>query len=396
MIRRKRRLLQYSLGPWLCLSGAGITCVAFFESLLNVYTETKQDSERSHYSVRFRINDKSHEPFSTSRGLQRDVLSQVKHDSQLKGKSKRKIYPKQTNITNYETMQSPIGGAFVHTGKTGGSTLSVLLRNGCHSFVPHPCRTNITHESVASQMIESYYHVPDFGALRQSNHTFYIVTCRDPFDRTISAFVYDHIRNRYARNETISPFKERKYEEAYSCFPTIQQFVELLGEQPNQFNYPHKQNWVSAESCPDLAKAALHSRVKIYNHLFFSFRLLLSFIPNKEKLILYAVRQEHLWDDWTSVNQALGQTSPVYIPTEETNSIRNVALLEVTNQMPVTRELNADGIMLLCNALRVEYQAYFFLLKRAKNLATNDLEQSIQRAKHNCPHLDLDSLLQNV
>jgi hypothetical protein len=31
-------------------------------------------------------------------------------------------------------------GAFIHVGKTGGSTLSRYQRNGCHSFVPKPCR----------------------------------------------------------------------------------------------------------------------------------------------------------------------------------------------------------------------------------------------------------------
>jgi hypothetical protein len=36
--------------------------------------------------------------------------------------------------------QSPHGGAFIHMGKTGGSAISLLLRNGCHSFLPHPCR----------------------------------------------------------------------------------------------------------------------------------------------------------------------------------------------------------------------------------------------------------------
>ena len=48
-------------------------------------------------------------------------------------------------------------GAFIHVGKTGGSTLSLLLRNGCHSWVPKPCR-QIPDESVASKLISDYYH----------------------------------------------------------------------------------------------------------------------------------------------------------------------------------------------------------------------------------------------
>jgi Sulfotransferase family len=289
-------------------------------------------------------------------------------------------------------LQNPNGGAFIHTGKTGGSSISVLLRNGCHSFMPHPCRNNINHESVTSKRVQSYYHVPDFGLLRQSNHTFYIITSRDPFDRTISAFVYDHIKNRYARNETVSAMKLSKFDEAYRCFPSLQHYVEYLGDKPHEFSYPHKRNWVTAESCSDLAKAALHSRVKIYNHLYFSLFFILTSIPTLEKQTLYTIRQEHLWDDWKALNIALGQTEPVYIPHDGMGLLRNVTLLEMEEKMPITRELNANGRMILCNALREEYRAYYYLLLNSKNLSPSDLQQSIARSKKNCPKLDLSYL----
>jgi hypothetical protein len=48
-------------------------------------------------------------------------------------------------------------GGFIHLSKSGGSTLSLLIRNGCHSFVKKPCR-NVTNETVASKLIENYYH----------------------------------------------------------------------------------------------------------------------------------------------------------------------------------------------------------------------------------------------
>jgi hypothetical protein len=285
--------------------------------------------------------------------------------------------------------QNPYGGAFVHTGKTGGSTISVLLRNGCHSFMPHPCRTNITYESVTSKLVQSYYHVPDFGLLRNSNHSFYIITSRDPFERTVSAFVYDHVKNRYARNETISEIKRSKYEEAYRCFPSLSQYVQYLGNKPFEFNYPHKRNWVTAESCPDLAKAALHSRVKIYNHLFFSMFFILQNIPILDKQTIYTIRQEYLWDDWKALNVALGQTEPVQIPSNGMDRLRNVTILELEKKMPITRELNQDERTILCNALQREYQAYFYILIHAKNISLKDLEQSIARTKHNCPNLNL-------
>lgn len=54
-------------------------------------------------------------------------------------------------------------GAFLHLGKTGGSTLSHVLRNGCHSWVPKPCHIP-TNESYVSQL-STYYHLPDFQKL---------------------------------------------------------------------------------------------------------------------------------------------------------------------------------------------------------------------------------------
>ena len=48
-------------------------------------------------------------------------------------------------------------GAFIHMGKTGGSSLSLLLRNGCHSFMPKPCRT-VPLETTVSKLVGTYYH----------------------------------------------------------------------------------------------------------------------------------------------------------------------------------------------------------------------------------------------
>jgi hypothetical protein len=57
--------------------------------------------------------------------------------------------------TNEQPLRPPhTPGAFIHVGKTGGSTLSGYLMNGCHSFVPKPCggpSRNIMNESYISK-----------------------------------------------------------------------------------------------------------------------------------------------------------------------------------------------------------------------------------------------------
>jgi hypothetical protein len=212
-----------------------------------------------------------------------------------------------------------------------------------------------------------------------------VVSCRDPFDRTVSAFVYEHILNRDARGETVDPWKVAKYEIAYQCFPTLQQYVELLGPDPYHFSYLFTQRSVNADSCTDLAKAALHGRVRIYSHLFFSFRRIQENLPaNDWNYDTFVVRKEFLWKDWKTLNVALGQPADnVYIPPESHSQRRNAT----DDTMPVKRTLNAQGRSLLCRALEEEYRAYFWFLNQAKNLNDGDRELSIQVAKKNCPIL---------
>jgi hypothetical protein len=329
----------------------------------------------------------------------------------------QKRFPEEKEAGRSVSKQNPSGGAFVHIGKTGGSTISVLLRNGCHSFRPHPCRS-VPDESMASRLIESYYHVPDFSFLQQSHHDFLVFSTRDPFDRVKSAFTWEHLENRLARNETVDEFKLAKYEEAYKCFPTLQRFVEYLGEEgvadrlrhadSTHFHYPHKQNWVSAESCVDLARAAFHGKVKLYNHFYFSYQKILSFLPgliqpqqkkqqqpvDNAPTLCYAIRQEHLWNDWVKLNERLGQaTGTVHEQETASRTIRNSTELELQNRLPVTRAL--QSVETLCRALRGEYRAYFWILQRARNLTPADVLQSVIKAKGNCPNLDVGSILSN-
>jgi hypothetical protein len=282
------------------------------------------------------------------------------------------------------SFQSPHGGAMVHMGKTGGSTISALLRNGCHSFVPHPCRTYIPHESKASQLITSYYHVPDFGLLPQSHHDFYFITVRDPFDRAISSFVFEHVLNRIARNETLPPIHRRKVKAAYPCFPTLEHFVSYLHGNASAYHYPYHQSQVVATSCVDLARAIFDGQVRAFHHLFFNYQRIHSLIPDVHQQVLYVTRQECLWDDWTSLNRALGQTNSVWIPSHhDQGQRRNLT----TVHQPVTRTLSESSRSTLCRALQSEYDIYLWILRHARNLQAFDVEQSIAIVHKNCPEV---------
>jgi hypothetical protein len=286
------------------------------------------------------------------------------------------------------TFQRPDGGAFVHMGKTGGSALSVLLRNGCHSWMAHPCR-NITNETIASELIESYYHVPDFAFLRQSQHDFYLITMRDPFDRAVSAFVFEHILNRIERNDlsTLTPSKQKVLENAYLCFPTLEKFVWYLKGNSSAYFYPYKKNAIMPAPCRDFARAAFHGQVRSFNHMYFSYQRIKMFLPAPDSQTILVTRQERLWEDWKSINKWLGHDREVVIPAKvDHTEVRNTTHL----QLPVSRELSKEGTQSLCEALQGEYDAYVWFLKRAKNLDVNDVLKSVGRARKRCPNLKVN------
>ena len=68
--------------------------------------------------------------------------------------------------------------AFVHVGKSAGSTASLMLRNGCHSWVPKPCHLNITNETELSKQTQLYYHVPDEHLLHKTKATRLVISMR--------------------------------------------------------------------------------------------------------------------------------------------------------------------------------------------------------------------------
>lgn len=60
------------------------------------------------------------------------------------------------NAANAKNKYNTSAG-FIHLGKTGGSTLSLQLRNGCHSWVEKPCH-KVTNETIVSELVTDYYH----------------------------------------------------------------------------------------------------------------------------------------------------------------------------------------------------------------------------------------------
>ena len=299
-------------------------------------------------------------------------------------------------------------GAILHVGKTGGSSLTSVLRNGCHSWAYKPCHIP-PNETVVSRLT-TYYHNPDFHYIAESSdHKFYIMTIRDPFERTISAFRYKHpynIRRRKQMGENVFKYRKKMtkigiYER---CFPTLDSFASLLQNHSHTIIDPKQydptitavttakefNDYASRLTCETIAQGMLNCKFPddtMNEHLRYDIRSYYQQIPvdSNKNVVIFVIRMEYLWDDWVRVNELLGQ------PPGSVSFSRHIRGRDSTNvNFPVTSDIGDAERSYLCNypALQEEYQTYFKLLIEAININQEDLTSMIEIAERNCPALD--------
>jgi len=109
----------------------------------------------------------------------------------------------------------------------------------------------------------------------------------------------------------------------------------------------------------------------------------------KKATVVYVIRQEHLDEDWTRINQLLatGRATTAGSGTVITERRRSTTELESQKLLPVTRTLSPAGTQILCRALQQEYNSYFEFLQNAPNISPQDLQGAMVRAKKRCPGL---------
>jgi hypothetical protein len=249
------------------------------------------------------------------------------------------------------------------------------------------------HSVDLSSIQEHYYHVPDFHRLPTAKHYAFIISVRDVYERTVSSFLYHHPKNALINQVKLTRNHQEYGPVAYACFDTLDDFAMQLNgvSSAEQCDYPYPLNVVDATDCAALACAALHGKARFFVHLFFNYRnILYAKLPKDDDppRQLYAIRQEFLWKDWEVLNKLWGQTEPVYIPPNHFNQ-RNLSGLA----LPIGKTISPHGRKLLCMALYDEYEAYFRILVRSKNLGPDDVESSIQISEKKCPNLDFRGMV---
>ncbi len=138
----------------------------------------------------------------------------------------------------------PTMGAFLHIGKTGGSTIQQLLRNGCSYSMKKPCKSYDdfpeSKENIISKLT-TYYHTNEFSIKlrfddRKAEYKFFVITLRDPLERAISSFLYSHPSNR--AYEGLMQFPKRKrYGILKSVKRDMSKALEIVEKNPSYGTY---------------------------------------------------------------------------------------------------------------------------------------------------------------
>ena len=316
-------------------------------------------------------------------------------------------------------------GAFVHVGKTGGSTLSTLLRNGCNEVAPKPCtpeRVSKGNESAVSKLT-TYYH--DFRRgprekevnifKRPVLHDFFLFTTRDPLERLVSSYLYTHPSNKEAadysyfettalfsqktkelgNNETAvheyflqnvfkRSYKEEANEELYACFPTLNEYAALL-DNAQDYKEGNWRKFVREGDCANAAKLTVHNMVNdammhhLYNLSFITWNLGTGLVNRT----IMTVRTEHLNNDWIEVNAFLGQTrDTVQMPHARLKDSSKV-------DQPVKKILSQENRRKLCHAIERGYKVYLSVIESSVNLSPSEKDKTLQEARDSCPWLNL-------
>ncbi len=302
--------------------------------------------------------------------------------------------------------------AFLHIGKTGGSTISMHLRRGCRSSNPNPCRVRVDgwldNETSTSRRIEGYYHMEDIPSYMLSSLTTIVTSIRNPLTRFASAFACHHPANALLTGDTTPVDVETIH--MFSCFPNLVYLIRAgMGRAEIPWNMEHMRKgrpvrgngrayYARKEAmtdvrynCTELAYEAF-GRINVSSaptsssvvnddgghpwltHMSFGYgRYYRSMPPDKELIVL---RNDHLWDDWAEVDALLGGGDAKATTTHPFLTIERNVSGNYRNKERWWVQTHEE-LMWLCTLLHDEIRHYIMIMSRAINLDMDDLWEAM-------------------
>merc|ERR1712086_188136 len=288
------------------------------------------------------------------------------------GNSSTSNYVANGNITNRTIY-------YVHTGKTGGTTLYRVLRACCDWFrnprQKRKCSNefNRFNESRLSKITKTHHHT----STRPTNHewlpksTSFLFTVRNPIDRAVSAFDMGHPKNTNETNEAVLSRTVVFYDE---CFPDAEVLAMTLA----------KKNHTVVNSWKQYCYAVGHNTLIGKGHIMHASHLLENYesyvsktsgkYPERE---VFVARTEYLWEDLGALNLALGGSS---------NFTEHVGVKHThgSEGYKVKSKLSALGRATFCCHLHEENRLYEQLLQSAVNLPAHEKTKSLHILYKDC------------
>ena len=346
------------------------------------------------------------------------------------------------NLTQFDRIKTTVPDddrvlAFLHIGKTAGSTISVNIRNGCHECCMQSCSGRvdgwIVNETIASQRIRSYYHMEYIPQDKLNEITTIITAVRNPITRFVSAFAYEHPFNSNSANVElrINTSHGKLKTEQFTCFPKLHYLVnaaagkarihynkahlaamrelsknartrKAVGKFHSRPKRVHEKDIIQPIDCTELAKltfsvnkisteikqSVLDGSHPFLNHMTFDYRQYYQSMPPEKELLV--LRQENLWNDWNDLNILLGKVNPKYHNWPAVPPFQGVER-NVSHQYEFQERWKLHDRQdqhWLCHLLRDEIRTYLMIIMRAVNLNEDDLLRAVNDVESTCDSLD--------
>mmetsp|Transcript_31780 Transcript_31780/g.72650 ORF Transcript_31780/g.72650 Transcript_31780/m.72650 type:complete len:456 (+) Transcript_31780:84-1451(+) len=323
--------------------------------------------------------------------------------------------------------------AFVHVGKSGGSTISLLLRNGCMTAVEGtPCEPERYKkiqeaESTVSKRVDFYIHTPHVESGKMAEYygrvTSVVVVARDPLDRFVSAFLSRHpknidatrmqnskVRREYEARGKEPPAwaknvwgngdveKDQYFRAAFEgCYPNLQELTNCAGGESIRtevYNttiswrlFRTKHSKQISLPCRSICREIEDGTSEYIHHVKYNYEAFLADLPSRTEV--FVIRTKNLWPDWININNLLGAQEDVEIPNDESGGQH---VNSRGGRQPVRNNLDAKGQKYLCeHLLKKDIIRYIDLMNRAVNLSDEDVKREVEGINASCPTV-LESL----
>lgn len=175
-----------------------------------------------------------------------------------------------------------------------------------------------------------------------------------------------------------------------ACYPNVEEFAHCVEIPRGEKVYNGTIQWwwrddwkyknVSLD-CGEICRDVVWGRSEFVHHARWGYQAFLSPLPQDREV--FVIRTNYLWNDWVQVNNLLGSTYDVPVPSREDAE----RVINARGRLPVRNNVSEEGKMILCKYLKEEIRIYIDLLNRAVNLSDEDVRVTLEDLQRNCPEV---------